>query len=214
MIRLLQIGMEYNGLIAGLGNPGRKYRNTRHNFGFAVVQTLIERGSRFGEVSSIERSRRYTLHSWRPTEGMRWLLTQPCTYMNRSGEPLSLVSHKFGIPPRHLLVAHDDLDLPFGRIRLKFDSGLAGHNGLRSIADQLGTKAFYRLRMGIGRSGPRTGSGANYVLSSFSSEEKAILPDILAEAERGIRLFCSDGPERAMNRIHRLDRSFFEMDRS
>ncbi|MCF8086243.1 MAG: aminoacyl-tRNA hydrolase [Desulfohalobiaceae bacterium] len=206
--------MEYNGLIAGLGNPGRKYRDTRHNFGFAVLQVLIDRGRELGEVGSIEKSRRYSLHQWRPAEGTRWLLARPYSYMNRSGEPLELVSRKFGISPRHLLVVHDDLDLPFGRLRLKFDSGLAGHNGLRSIAEHLGTKAFYRLRMGIGRSGPRAGSGANYVLSSFSSEEKRILPDILAEAERGIRLFCSHGPEKAMNRIHSLDRPSFEMDRS
>jgi PTH1 family peptidyl-tRNA hydrolase len=206
--------MEYNGLIAGLGNPGRKYQHTRHNFGFAVLQALIERGQELGEVSCIERSRRYTLHLWRPAEETGWLLTRPYSYMNRSGEPLAHVARKFAISPQQMLVVHDDLDLPFGRLRLKYDSGLAGHNGLRSIADQLGTKAFYRLRMGIGRFEPRAGSGANYVLSSFSSEERAILPDILIEAERGIRLFCFQGPQKAMNWIHSLDRAFFEMYRA
>ena len=197
-----------------MGNPGRKYQNTRHNFGFAVVQTLLDRGKTLGEVSRIEKSRRYALHAWRPAEGLQWLLTCPLSYMNRSGEPLVLICRKFGIDPQHLLVVHDDLDLPFGRLRLKFDSGLAGHNGLRSIAEQLGTKAFYRLRMGIGWSGPRAGSGASYVLSPFASEERRILPDILTEAVRGIWLFCLHGPEKAMNRIHSLDRSFFEMDAS
>ncbi|MEF8941973.1 MAG: aminoacyl-tRNA hydrolase [Desulfohalobiaceae bacterium] len=204
--------MAYNGLIVGLGNPGRKYEGTRHNFGFAVLETLLDRGKELGEMSRIEKSRRFSLHAWRPDEDGKWLLTRPYSYMNRSGEPLAHLIRKFGIPPQCLLVVHDDLDLPFGRLRLKFDSGLAGHNGLRSIADKLGTKAFYRLRMGVGRAGPRRGSGANYVLSSFSSEEKRILPDILDEAERGIRLFCNRGPETAMNRIHSLDRSFSETD--
>ena len=202
--------MEYDGLIAGLGNPGSKYENTRHNFGFAVLRTLLERGEEQGEVSRIERARQYSLHAWRPMDGMRWLLTCPSSYMNRSGEPLALLSRKFGISPQRLLVVHDDLDLPFGRLRFKFDSGLAGHNGLRSIAEHLGTRSFYRLRMGIGRNGPQSSSGASYVLSPFSSDEKRILPDILAEAERGIRLFCTTGLQKAMNRIHSLDRSFFE----
>jgi len=206
--------MEYNGLIAGLGNPGRKYRDTRHNFGFAVLESLIQRGDELGEISRVKKAQNYILHQWRPEEGGRWLLAQPLSYMNRSGEPLALVSRQFTIAPESLLVIHDDLDLPFGRLRLKFGSGLAGHNGLRSIADQLGTKAFFRLRMGIGRDGPRTGSGANYVLSSFSSEEKRILPHIVAEAAQGIRLFCTRGKDRAMNRIHSLDRSFFEMNTS
>jgi len=206
--------MEYNGLIAGLGNPGRKYEGTRHNFGFAVVGLLLDRGADRGEVTRIEKSRRYTLHAWQPADGRKWLLTCPLSYMNRSGEPLALLSRKFDIPTQNLLVVHDDLDLSFGQLRLKFNSGLAGHKGLRSIAAEMGSKAFYRLRMGIGRAGFRAESITNYVLSPFGPEEKKILPDILAEAEQGIRLYCSHGPEKAMNRVNSLDRAFFETNTS
>lgn len=206
--------MEYNGLIAGLGNPGREYKGTRHNFGFAVLSRLLYRGAERGEVTRIEKSRRYTLYAWRPVEGEKWLLTCPLSYMNRSGEPLALLIRKFDIPTQNLLVVHDDLDLPFGRLRLKFNSGLAGHKGLWSIAAEMGSKAFYRLRMGIGLDGFRAESITNYVLSTFGPEEKKILPDILAEAEQGLRLYCSYGLEKAMNRVNSLDRAFFETNKS
>lgn len=197
--------MQYTGLIVGLGNPGRRYSNTRHNFGAAVVSTLLKQGEDRGEVSRIEKKRAYELFALRFDINAMWLVVLPLSYMNRSGDPVAHLSRKFEISPGQMLVAHDELDLAFGKMRFKFDSGLAGHNGLRSIANRLGSKEFYRLRLGIDRPERREYPPTDFVLSTFLPEEKKILPEIYTVAAEGVRLFCSQGMDRAMQRIHCLD---------
>ncbi len=152
-------------LVAGLGNPGREYENTRHNVGWLVVDELAGRlrgsfrskfSGRVAEVRSDER---------------RLALLKPETYMNESGRSIGAAVRFFRVPPPHLLVVHDDVDLEPARLQARLGGGLAGHNGLRSISDALGTRDFMRLRVGVGRPGrgdPR--SVSDYVLSPFEPE--------------------------------------------
>lgn len=158
-------------LVVGLGNPGAEYTATRHNVGFWWVERLaaqlglsFQHESRFfGEVA----------------RGSALRLLKPATFMNRSGQAVAALARFFRIPPEAILVVHDELDLPPGRARLKFGGGVAGHNGLKDICAQLGTAAFWRLRLGIGHPGNRQ-QVANYVLHPPRVEERALLENIIA----------------------------------
>ena len=144
--------MELSGLIVGLGNPGREYEHTRHNFGFQTVQALLGRLEEVSRIDKLSKNQdRYLL--WRAVkrDGSAWLLQLPLTFMNNSGEAVRRVVDYYGLETEHILVVHDELDLPLGRIKMKKAGGNAGHNGLKSIQQMLGSPDFYRIRLGIGK---------------------------------------------------------------
>jgi PTH1 family peptidyl-tRNA hydrolase len=190
-------------LAVGLGNPGARYESTRHNVGFMVADRLVTRhaGTAWrtqfqGEVASLELGSR------------RVLALKPQTFMNKSGYSVRNAMTFYKIPAESVVVIHDELDLPFGVVRLKVDGGEAGHNGLRSVSEQLGTKAYIRLRFGIGRPPPSfRGDPADYVLEAFAPGETPELEAALGTATDAIELLLSAGIERAMNQINRKQNS-------
>lgn len=161
--------------IVGLGNPGFKYRKTRHNIGFMVVDHIAKENGWKLSKSGFESH--YTEEHW---NGEKVILLKPQTYMNLSGNAVKKVVDYYDIDPQDIVVIYDDLDLPTGRIRLRQKGGHGGHNGIRNIIDQLGTKEFNRIRFGIGR--PETDLPVvDYVLGKFSKAER---PDVEEAIER------------------------------
>ena len=153
-------------LVAGLGNPGREHARDRHNVGWMVVDEVVRRQS-----GSFRKKFNGRLAETRFGDA-RLALLEPETYMNESGRSIAAAARFFKVPPEHVLVVHDDVDLPLGRLQARLGGGLAGHNGLRSIAQSLGTPDFQRLRIGVGR--PERGDPrpvADYVLSAFEPED-------------------------------------------
>ncbi|MFP4629686.1 MAG: aminoacyl-tRNA hydrolase [Desulfohalobiaceae bacterium] len=185
--------MHYSGLIAGLGNPGRKYARTRHNMGFMVLEELIRlQGSRMQEQGRIG-SDNSQAWIWGPQGADQpWILAKPLTYMNRSGLALREILKDCRLSLEQTLVLHDELDLPLGGLRLKFQGGLAGHRGLGSIAQECGGREFYRLRLGIGRPGPGE-DVVGHVLSKFAAQEMSCLQEVLPEAAKALEKFCQQG---------------------
>jgi peptidyl-tRNA hydrolase, PTH1 family len=182
-------------LVAGLGNPGRGYERTRHNLGWLVVDELAQRhGGSFRAKFSGQ------LSELRIDDG-RVALLKPETYMNESGRSISAAAHFFKVEPEALLVVHDDVDLEPGRLQARSGGGLAGHNGLRSIASALGTNDFLRLRIGVGRPGRGDRrSVSDYVLSNFEPDEDVdALVQRSADAVEAIR---RDGLEAAQARFN------------
>ena len=186
-------------LIAGLGNPGPKYLRTRHNIGFMAVDRFLELERSF--VQPRRQKHQAVLWTWQMTGQAEVLLAQPQTYMNKSGLSLRGLCKDAGLSPEQVLVIHDELDLALGALRFKFSGGLAGHNGLRSIAAELGTRDFYRLRMGIGRPDPGD-DVTRHVLTSFAPWEKTQVDQALALAGEGVRLWATQGMQAAMNEVH------------
>jgi len=196
--------MDYATCIAGLGNPGKEYRDTRHNLGFAALDALIAEYARAGQVEQLAGGR-FKCELWRcrmPGSGSWHLLAKPMTYMNLSGEALQSLLHWHRMNARQLLVTHDELDFKPGTVRFKFGGGAAGHNGLASIIRQLGTQDFYRLRIGIGRI---AGSdAAQWVLARPSPNERPLLDKALHTALRCMLFFAEQGPDAAMSFIRDL----------
>jgi peptidyl-tRNA hydrolase, PTH1 family len=184
--------MNISGLICGLGNPGSKYSRNRHNAGFMVLDRLIESARKPPDesVRLKTESPGYLLFEWEKAYGSeRWLLLKPMAYMNRSGAAVSKIFSGLNIETHRLMVIHDEVDLPLGTLMLKHGGGLAGHNGLRSIADAMGTRDFSRLRFGVGR--PETGYDLSaYVLDNFMPEERKLCDLALNTAVEVIRNFC------------------------
>lgn len=187
-------------LIAGLGNPGAKYEATRHNAGFWFVDLLArEHGASFGterklraETAEIE------------IAGRRIRLLKPQTYMNLSGESVGAAIRYYKIPAERVLVAYDELDLPCGRVQLKFGGGTAGHNGATNVVEHIGP-GFWRLRVGVGH--PRDAAGArrdviDHVLTRAAAEEEAQIREALRAAADILPVMLEQGAERAMNRLH------------
>lgn len=163
-------------LVVGLGNPGPEYAGNRHNLGFMVVDEVARRmGAGFRE------NKTEALIADVFGEDSRILLAKPQTFMNVSGRSVRLITTFFKIPPEQMLIVHDELDLPFGAVRLKEEGGHAGHNGLRSIIEEMGTGDFKRVRVGIGRP-PGKKDAAKFVLEDFTSEERRDLDFIIGEA--------------------------------
>jgi len=186
-------------LIVGLGNPGERYARTRHNVGFRSVETLAERHSlTFRQQQANSQLAEGIIH------GQRVVLVKPQTYMNLSGQAVSALRNWYKIDPAHeLLVIYDDLDLPFARIRIRERGSAGTHNGMRSIVAQLGTTEFPRLRVGIGQP-PGKMDAADYVLSRFTPEEEAVLPDVLARVADAVDVILREGLITAMNRYNPL----------
>lgn len=179
-------------LIAGLGNPGAEYRNSRHNVGFMVMDHLAARlGARFSRVES------KALVSKIDFEETRLVLAKPHTYMNLSGQSVGALVRYYRVSIGHILVAYDDVDLPIGTLRLRPGGGSAGQKGMVSIIEKLGTQDFPRLRIGIGRP-PGRMEAASYVLQSFSQIEKPIIEEALEKSVDAILTFIRDGLDAAM----------------
>lgn len=145
--------MSYAGLLACLGNPGSKYEHTRHNMGFMLLDLVLDAAQRQGQVKELN-GKKFRGDLWAfslPSIPGTWLALAPHTYMNDSGVAVQPTLAWHNLSPSQLVVAHDEMDIPCGALRFKYGGGLAGHNGLASIARQLGTKDFYRLRIGIGK---------------------------------------------------------------
>lgn len=190
-------------LLVGLGNPGRDYVNTRHNIGFMCLDVLARRhGAAFDRVQLRALVASATLPAEMGQDGtLKALLVKPQTFMNASGEAVGALASFYKIAPEEIVVVSDDLDLPFGRLRLRLKGSPGGHNGLRSIMERLGTDAYPRLRVGIGRP-PGQQAGRDYVLDRFSTEEAAELPLLCTEVADALELSVRAGFEAAMNRYN------------
>jgi PTH1 family peptidyl-tRNA hydrolase len=181
--------------IVGLGNPGRRYRGTRHNVGSEVVHRIAAKlGVRLADDGFARAAR---AHFGRAAV----LLAVPETYMNVSGQAVSDLARRRRVRPENLLIVHDDLDLPLGRLRLKPGNGAGGHNGVRSIIEEIGTKAFPRLRVGIGRP-PAGVAPETFVLERFTPEERTVVDEAVERAANAALAVLSDGLEAAMNRVN------------
>ncbi|TAM60527.1 aminoacyl-tRNA hydrolase [bacterium] len=185
--------MDHVRLVVGLGNPGPAYASTRHNVGFRVVDALAER---LGGVSW--KSKHQALQLLLPARDA--LLIKPQTYMNASGDAVAPIAHFYRIPPERVLVVSDDMDLPTGKLRMRAGGSDGGQRGLRSIAARLGTQAFPRLRVGIGR--PTHDDAVDHVLSGFEAEEETLLRERVPVAVEGIIHWLEAGTEPAMQFVN------------
>jgi PTH1 family peptidyl-tRNA hydrolase len=191
-------------LVVGLGNPGAKYAGNRHNVGAMVVDELASRhgGARLKahkSRASVAEVRLGTLPGGAP--GPRAVLAVPSSYMNESGGPVKALMQFFGIHADHLVVLHDELDIPGGDVRLKQGGGEGGHNGLRSISSSLGTKDYLRVRIGIGRP-PGRMEAADFVLRDFSVTERKELPFLIGDAADAVEQLVAEGLLAAQQRWH------------
>ena len=183
-------------LIVGLGNPGPEYAETRHNIGFMVVTRAAERAG----ISIKRKAHQGVLGVGRwGAEEVAFLLPQ--TYMNRSGASVSSACQSLGVSPGDLIVVHDEIDLPFGSMRVKVGGGHGGHNGLRSIGGVLDNTGYVRLRMGVGRP-PAGGDVSRYVLNRFASAERSELTGWIDTAVDALEVLLDNGPQEAMNRYN------------
>jgi PTH1 family peptidyl-tRNA hydrolase len=187
-------------LVAGLGNPGVRYADNRHNVGFMAVDRLAGpqtawRSQFSGEFAQIS------------LDGDRVGLLKPMTYMNESGRSVAAAARYFRVPLEALVVVHDELDLAFGDLRLKVGGGEAGHRGLESVSQYLGTAEYGRVRVGIGHPPPEFGgSGADYVLQAFPLDERVALDDVLDRAADAVAHIVRSGWQAAMNHVNRRTR--------
>ena len=184
-----------NYLIVGLGNIGVEYANTRHNMGFMVLDAwaqasniLFESG-RYGSIATIS------------FKGRKFTLLKPSTYMNLSGKAVRYWMNELKIPVENLLVLSDDLNIPFGTLRLRKNGSAGGHNGLTNINELIGTQDYARIRLGIGNDFGR-GQQIGYVLGELNKEEQEQMPDICKRAIEGIKAWATIGADRAMNVVN------------
>jgi PTH1 family peptidyl-tRNA hydrolase len=191
-------------LIVGLGNPGFLYARNRHNVGFMCVSHLARtQGIRF------DRKQGHARTGIGNIAGGRVVLARPQTYMNASGESVSALLRKLNIAPSDLIVIHDDLDLPTGKIRLRLGGNSGGHKGIDSVIARIGTRDFYRVRVGIGRPDIVESSATDkeeavvaYVLTDFSSEEKKIIDAVMSQVSEAIVCLLTEGLTAAMNKYN------------
>lgn len=179
-------------LVVGLGNPGKKYTGTRHNIGFMVADDVAKRL----EVSVVKK-KFSSLFGIGKLEEDDLLIVEPQTYMNLSGEAVSSFVSYYKVAIGDMLIIHDDIDMPLGKMKFVFDSGAGGHNGVTSIIEQLGTKEFWRLKIGVGRPIGEM-DPADYVLQKVSSAEKKLYEKIVDESSSAVIDFFKIGPDKAM----------------
>ena len=191
-------------LIVGLGNPGREYRDTRHNVGFLVIDELARRHQLTlsmapAQVPDTFIAKVYaSLGAEALAKAAPLLVAKPLTFMNRSGDAVAALSRYFDIAPADLLVVVDEVALPFGKLRARARGSAGGHNGLKSVIERLGTQEFPRLRLGVGRGDSRRDL-ADHVLSTFESGERAELETFIARAADAAEMFAVDGIGTVMN---------------
>jgi len=192
-----QCGCQKCFMIVGLGNPGPRYAKTRHNVGFEVIEAISREF-----VISLKMHPANTRIGMGRIQGKEVVLVQPMAYMNLSGNPVYQLAQSFGLSCEDMLIVHDDMDLAFGRIKIKEKGGSGGHKGIQSLMDAFGGGDFARLRMGIGR--PEAGMNAvDHVLSSFSLEESKALEHIISRARDAAVTVLCNGAKEGMNRFNR-----------
>jgi PTH1 family peptidyl-tRNA hydrolase len=185
-------------LIAGLGNPGREYAATRHNIGFILADRLAARWRAAWRLEKKFHARLARLER----NGQKVILCQPQTFMNETGQAIGALGRFYQLPLQRMLMAVDDADLPLGQLRLRAEGSSGGHHGLESIERQLGTRAYPRLRLGIGR---RAGDGreiTDYVLGRFAPAERQVMDEVLERASLQVECWLNDGINEAMNRFN------------
>ena len=185
-------------LIAGLGNPGDKFEKTRHNLGFRVIDAFSEKNSFFDFKLSKKAN---ALISEGFLEEEKIVLVKPQTFMNSSGQAISKLVSYYDVPLSNLWLVHDDLDLPLGKIKIASDRGSAGHNGVKSIINELKSENFVRFRLGI--ASKLICSAEDFVLKKFSQEEEKIIKETLIKTTQAIELALIEGVERAMNEYNK-----------
>jgi PTH1 family peptidyl-tRNA hydrolase len=183
-------------LLAGLGNPGSDYARTRHNIGFMVIDRLAERFS-----FATDRTKSGCLYGTGTIEGQRVVAVKPQAFMNNSGPPLFRLAQYLKISSKRMLVVHDDIDLAFGKLKIKTKGGHGGHNGIKSIIDTFGTDDFVRVRIGIDHPGARKGV-VGHVLGRFSADELEDLDGLIQQAGETVTAILKEGAAAAMNRLH------------
>jgi peptidyl-tRNA hydrolase, PTH1 family len=190
-------------IIAGLGNPGKKYSGTRHNIGFMVMDEIAGKWK-----CSLSLEKWESLSASMSLFGQKVWLVKPMTYMNVSGRAIAGFVDFYKVPPQRLLVVHDDLDMKLGRIKLIAGGGHGGHNGIRSLIEHLGTKDFFRLKIGIGRPGQDAVHPdipvEHYVLTQFTQEEREVVAGRMASLIQGIEYFLQENIAKAMNLLNSL----------
>jgi PTH1 family peptidyl-tRNA hydrolase len=199
--RAARTGTPADLLVVGLGNPGTEFEGTRHNVGAEVVQLLAKRhGARLrkGKERALVDEVRVAIPG---RDGGRLALAIPLTYMNDSGQAVSLLARRYGVGPEHLVIVHDELDLPTAVLKVKAGGGLAGHNGLRSIKSHLHSDDFLRVRIGVDK--PRSKEvGADHVLDRFSKRDRKLIDVTVEDAADAVELILSEGVDAAMNRYN------------
>jgi len=183
-------------IIVGLGNPGKKFEKTRHNLGFMV----LDKFSRKNKFPKFKMQKEFLAEISEKKIGKeKIILAKPQTFMNSSGNSVKLLTRTFNLEPKNLFVIHDDLDIPFGKIKISFGRGSAGHRGVQSIIDEIGTRDFVRFRIGIGRASNKE----DFVLQKFSKKEEKILKEIIEKACRAIEMATKEGIEKAMSEFNK-----------
>jgi peptidyl-tRNA hydrolase, PTH1 family len=183
-------------LVAGLGNPGPQYAGNRHNVGYMCCDEIA------GELGvTFKRDRSRAIVATGTIAGSGVVLAKPVSFMNVSGPPIAALRNFYKIPTERVIVVHDELDLPFGTVRLKLGGGDNGHNGLRSITTALGSRDYHRIRIGIGRP-PGRMDPADFVLRDFSPAERKELPEIVGRAADSARILMEHGLAVAQNQMH------------
>ena len=185
-------------LIAGLGNPGPEYAGTRHNVGFMLVDRLASRWRAAWAVEKKFQARLARVNQ----DGRKVILCQPRTFMNTSGEAVGAVGRFYQLPAERILIVVDDADLPLGQLRMRPEGSSGGHHGLESIESQLGTRAYPRLRLGIGRRSQEQREITDYVLGHFEADERKTMEEVLDRAVRQVECWLADGIEKAMNEFN------------
>jgi PTH1 family peptidyl-tRNA hydrolase len=196
-----QKGTPFDWLVIGLGNPGEKYRRTRHNVGVEVVELLADRHDttlKAGRDNSLIGEARFGTG----IDAERVVLAFPLTFMNESGRAVAALIRRYGIElPEQIIVVHDELDLDPGALKLKNGGGLAGHNGLRSITQHLKTQDYLRVRIGVGKP-PNKDRGASHVLTRVPARQREVLDVAVAEAADAVEMIVDVGIDAAMNRYN------------
>jgi PTH1 family peptidyl-tRNA hydrolase len=194
--RAARTGTPADLLVVGLGNPGAQYVGTRHNVGAEVVELLARRhGAR------LKKGKERALVDEVRVGDKRLALAVPLTYMNDSGQSVALLAHRYGVEPEHLVIVHDELDLPTAALKVKVGGGLAGHNGLRSIKSHLHSDEFLRIRIGVDK--PRSKEqGADHVLDRFSKRDRKEIDVTIEDAADAAEMILSHGVDAAMNRYN------------
>ena len=188
-------GVEW--LVVGLGNPGDKYENTRHNVGFLTVDELAERAR-----VPVQKLKYRALTNTVELGGAKVLLMKPVTYMNLSGEAVGEAARFYKIPADHVLVISDDVSLPIGKLRIRKGGSAGGHNGLKNIIQHLGTDQFPRVKVGVGEKPHPDYDMADWVLSKFVGEDLKTITAAIEKAGKAVECLIAEGPDKAMNKFN------------
>lgn len=184
-------------LVVGLGNPGDKYENTRHNAGFMAIDQLADRGD-----FPVQRLKFHALTHQATISGQGVLVMKPTTYMNLSGDAVAEAAAFYKVDPEHILVLCDDVSLPVGKLRIRTSGSAGGHNGLKSIIARLGTDKFPRVKIGVGGKPHPDYDMADWVLGKFVGPDKTAIDEATLRAAQAVECYLKDGPQKAMNQFN------------